>query len=189
MRKLLVVFVLLLAFCGGAASELSAEDTGKVLNGLCRQNLKILNEGTAKFLQENDQGLPMWGKYDTISSSLIGSKYFPKDPVGPTRDCKYYLVSVSRDDYQWYCSIHGLVDGEKNIVFQYHEHRLTAKTSSRYENIPKYAEHVRDLLRWTDYSPTAIEKFKYYYNTNPLTTVFFAVLGGLLLIFLYRNVS
>lgn len=189
MKKFSFVVVLLLVFFSGPTERLFAEDTGKVITGLCRQNLKMLNEGTRKFLSENDSGIPMWSKYDTIKTSLMDYNYYPKDPVSPTRDCHYFLVSVSRDDYQWYCDLHGVLDGEKTVTFQYHEHRLMAKTSSRYAHVPKYAEHVRDLLRWTDYNATPTEKFKYYYNMNPLTTIILLVGGTLLLLFVYRNMN
>ena len=71
----------------------------------------------------------------------------------------------------------------------YHEHRLMGKTTSRYGNIEKYRDHVKDMLRWTEYNPTPVEKLKYQYNMNPLTTVLLAIGGAFLLIFVYRNVT
>jgi hypothetical protein len=182
------LIVPLLFFCM-LSTVIHADDTGKVITNQCRQNLKMLNEGTRKFLQESDSAIPIWGKYETIKSSLIDYNYYPKDPVPPTRDCHYYLVSTSRDDFQWYCDLHGVLEGEKTITFRYHEHQLMAKTSSRYANIPKYADHVKDLLRWTEYNPTPVEKLKFYYNMNPMTTVIGLVGGFLLLLFIYRNVN
>ncbi|MDD3148443.1 MAG: hypothetical protein PHD82_14210 [Candidatus Riflebacteria bacterium] len=186
MKKLLK-FILMIALCCSCQTT-SAEDTGKLINNRCRANLKALNEGTAKFLAENDSGLPSWANFDTISSSLIDKKYLSK-PEPPTRDCKYFLVSVSRDDYQWYCDLHGVLEGEKTVTFMYHEHRLMGKTTSRYAKIEKYRDHTLELLRWTDYHPTPVEKLKYHYNSNPLTTIILGIVGIILLIFVYRNVT
>lgn len=185
-KKLLTV-LLTIALCW-LSQTVTAEDTGKIINNRCRANLKALNDSTAKFLAENDSGLPSWANFDTISSSLIDKKFLPR-PESPTRDCKYYLVAVSREDYQWYCDLHGVLEGEKTVSFMYHEHRLMGKTTSRYSNIAKYKEHVKDLLRWTDYHPTPVEKLKYHYNSNPLSTFLLAIGGIVLLIFIYRNVT
>jgi len=181
-NQFLLLFLLILT-----CTQVSAEDTGKAITFKCRQNLKMLNDGTARFLKENDSGIPAWGKYDVIKTSLIDYNYFPKDPEPPTSNCNYHLVSVSRDDYQWLCDLHGVLDGEKTVTFRYREHRILAKTTSRYENIPKYRDHINDLLRWTEYEPTALEKLKYYYNMNPVTTIFLSIGAILGVIFLYRN--
>ncbi len=187
MKKTLLL--LLLVFMCLTTHDLRAEDTGKVINNRCRANLKMLNEATAKFLAENDSGLPSWANHQTVTMSLIDRKYFAEQLVPPTRDCKYYLVAVSREDYQWYCDLHGVLEGEKTVTFMYHEHRLMGKTTSRYANIEKYREHVKDMLRWTEYSPTPMEKLKYQYNMNPLTTILLAIGGVGLLIFVYRNIT
>ncbi|NCB37763.1 MAG: hypothetical protein EOM80_03250 [Erysipelotrichia bacterium] len=169
------------------SAPLTAEDTGKLLTGKCRQNLKILNDGTDKFLAENNLGLPFWGNLATIKNSLIDDKYFTGTIEPPTKDCQYFLVSNSRDDYQWYCNLHGVMEGEKTISFRYHEYRITAKTTSRYENIDKYSDHIKELLRWTEYQPTPMEKLKYHYNMNPLTTTLMGIVGIFLLIIVWRN--
>lgn len=182
----LVFMLAVMLFTAGVLS-LSADDTGKVITNQCRQNLKMLNEVTEKFVKETSDHLPPWARYETVKSSLMSFDYLPKDPVGPTLDCKYYLVSNSRDDFQWYCGLHGVIDGEKTITFQYHEHRTMAKTSSRYMTNKRYKEHTSDLLRWTEYTPTPVERFKYHYNMNPLSTIL--LLSGLLVVtlFVYRN--
>ncbi len=167
----------------------SALDTGKIITNQCRQNLKMLKERTQKFLDENEDGLPMWASYDVVKSTLIGHNYFPDDPVSPTRDCVYNVVSVGGGDFQWVCNIHGVLDGEKTITFRYHEHRIIAKVSARYDSVPKYKDHVKDLYRWTNYSPTAMEKIKFYYNMNPLTTIILLIGGVLLMFFVYRNMA
>ena len=183
------VLLLIWVFLCLAAHDLRAEDTGKLINNKCRANLKMLNEATAKFLAENDSGLPSWANHQTVTMSLVDRKYFAEELVPPTRDCKYYLVAVSREDYQWYCDLHGVLDGEKTVTFMYHEHRLMGKTTVRYGNIEKYRDHVKDMLRWTEYNPTPVEKLKYQYNMNPLTTVLLAIGGAFLLIFVYRNIT
>lgn len=168
-------------------SSVMAADTGKLITNQCRQNLKMLNEITEKFVKDTGDHLPPWAQYKTVKSSLMSFDYLPKDPVGPTPDCKYYLVSNSRDDFQWYCGLHGVLEGEKTITFQYHEHRIMAKTTSRYMNNSRYKDHTSDLLRWTEYTPTPVERFKYQYNMNPLSTIL--LLSGLFVVFLfvYRN--
>ena len=80
-----------------AAHDLRAEDTGKLINNKCRANLKMLNEATAKFLAENDSGLPSWANHQTVTMSLVDRKYFAEELVPPTRDCKYISYrSVAR---------------------------------------------------------------------------------------------
>lgn len=187
LKKSLVLITLISMFMFLNLSVTHAEDTGKLINNKCRANLKMLNEGTAKFLAENDSGLPFWSNYDTVLASLIDSKYFAGKPELPTRDCKYYLVSVSREDYQWYCDLHGVLEGEKTITFRYHEHRLMGKTTSRYSNIEKYRDHVKDLLRWTEYTPTPVEKLKYHYNMNPASTILLGIFALFILFVIYRN--
>ena len=186
--KRILKMVLLIAACL-VWLPARAEDTGKVINNRCRANLKMLNEAVAKFLAENDSGLPSWANYETVALSLIDRKYFAGKLEAPTRDCKYNLVAVSRNDYQWYCDLHGVLDGENSVTFMYHEHRLTGKTTKRYENIERYKQHTKDLLRWTEYQQTPGEKFKFHYNSNPLTTIILSILGVLIIIFIYRNVT
>ncbi|MGM0600059.1 MAG: hypothetical protein ACQETH_09620 [Candidatus Rifleibacteriota bacterium] len=184
LRYLIPVIILLMIT---AHSALFAVDTGKVFAGKCRDNLKYLNDAVQKFVNENDTSLPAWSTYENVKTMLLGLEYLPRDPVPPTKDCKYFLVSNSRDDFQWYCALHGVLDGDKTISFHYHEHRTVAKTSSRYMKIEKYKDHTKDLLRWTNYYPTPMERLKYQYNKNPLTTVIIVVFAVLVLFFIYRN--
>ncbi|MEW6712367.1 MAG: hypothetical protein AB1403_21285 [Candidatus Riflebacteria bacterium] len=187
MKKLhlMLAFCLLAVFSAGV----HAIDTGKLLTNQCRANLKMLNEATEKFLKENESSLPAWSPYKSVKDMLLEIKYLPKDPEPPTKDCKYFLVSMSSHDYQWYCDVHGLIDGDKSITFDYHEHKFTAKTSSRYMNVKKYKDHVQNLLRWTEYKPTPTEKLKYQYNKNPTTTIALVVFGVIALFLIYRNVT
>lgn len=182
--KSMAIAVLLVAI---STASLFATDTGKVITNQCRQNLKMLNEITAKFVSETTDSLPPWARYEVVKSSLMSYDYLPKDPEAPTPDCKYFLISNSRDDFQWYCGLHGVLEGEKTITFQYHEHRIMAKTTERYMSNKRYKDHTSDLLRWTEYTPTPVERLKFQYNMNPLSTIL--LLSGivLLILFIYRS--
>lgn len=186
MKKLIVYLLLAGFFC--CQSPAYALDTGKLLTNKCRANLKMLNEAVNKYVEEKDTGLPAWSPYDNVKTMLLEIKYLPKDPIPPTKDCKYYLVSLTSKDHQWYCDIHGMLEGDQTITFNYHEHKIMAKTNSRYLNVKKYKDHTKDLLRWTEYNPTPTEKLRYQYNKDPLTTVVMMVLGVFLVIFIYKNV-
>jgi hypothetical protein len=186
MKKFLLI--LLLASLFVSAQPLWAVDTGKLLTNECRANLKMLNKATEKFVAENDSGLPAWSTYKNVRDMLLEIKYLPKDPVPPTKDCTYFLVSLNTNDFHWYCNLHGTLEGDKTITFNYHEHKIMAKTNSRYLVIDKYKDHTRDLLRWTEYSPTLAEKIKYNYNKNPTTTMVLVILGVLVIFFIYKNV-
>lgn len=186
MKKLLKTLTLLVFMFLCHSGQ--AIDTGKLLTNQCRANLKMLNDATAKFVSENESALPAWSPYKNIKDMLFEIKYLPKDPVPPTKDCKYFFLSLSRNDYQWYCDLHGTIDGDKSITFDYHEHKIIAKTNSRYDHIKKYKDHVQNLLRWTDYRPTPTEKLKYQYNKNPTTTVVIMIVGIIILFFIYKNV-
>lgn len=186
MKKSLPVLliVMLLAVAGSAW----AADTGKLLTNKCRANLKYLNEATEKFLKENDSSLPAWSPYRSVKDMLLEMKYLPTDPVGPTKDCEYFLVSLNSNDFQWYCNVHGTLEGDKSVTFNYHEHKFTAKVTSRYEVVQKYKEHSANLLRWTEYIPTPKEKLLYQYNKNPVTTILIMVAGLVILFVVYRTV-
>lgn len=183
-NKIIFLFLLLLCF----SLPVQAVDTGKLLTNQCRANLKMLNDAVAKFLSENDSALPAWSPYENVKTMLLEIKYLPKDPELPTKDCKYHFVSLSTHDYQWYCDLHGMLEGDKSVTFNYHEHKFTAKTNSRYQNIKKYKDHMQNLLRWTEYNPTPVEKLKYHYNKNPATTIALFVIAAIALLFVYKNV-
>jgi len=184
-----LIFTILMAvllFVAGTSSVMAA-DTGKVITNQCRQNLKMLNEITQKFVERTNEHLPPWANYATVKSSLLNYDDLPQDPVAPTPDCKYNLISNSREDFQWYCNLHGVLDGEKTITILYHEHQIMAKTASRYMNNKRYKDHNSDLLRWTEYAPTPGERFKYHYNMNPLSTILVMCGVLLILIIVYRS--
>jgi hypothetical protein len=181
LKNYLIAIMLLAGFLiAQGNSSVMAADTGKLITNQCRQNLKTLNEATQKFVNDTGDQLPPWARYETVKSSLMNSDYLPTDPVGPTPDCKYTLVSNSREDFQWYCNLHGVLEGEKTVTFLYHEHQIMGKTTSRYMNNRRYKEHTSELLRWTDYAPTPVERLKYHYNMNPLSTIL--VMAGVLLV-------
>jgi hypothetical protein len=186
MKKLLTLLFMVGLILGSPVAR--AEDTGKLITNKCRANLKYLNDAVEKFVEENDSALPAWSPYSNVKTMLLELKYLPRDPEPPTKNCKYYLVSLSRNDFQWYCDIHGTLEGDQTVTFNYHEHKFIAKTNSKYKNIKKYDDHTKELLRWTDYHPTPMEKLKYHYNKNPLTTIIMMVGGVFILIFVIKNV-
>lgn len=169
--------------------SLFALDTGKLITGKCRANLEYLNKATKKYLDENPgKGLPSWSTYENMKTMLMGIKYLPKDPVPPTKDCKYCFVSLGPKNFQWYCDLHGVIDGKKNLSFYYHEHRLQARIDPAYQVIKSYNKHVKNLYRWTEYYPTFTEKLKYNYNENPMTTIVTFILGAVVLLVIYKSV-
>lgn len=174
MKKILTILAILTVLL---ASEVFAANPGKEINNKCRANLKALNSATADFLKSNRADLPKWAPYKLVFSSLIEpTKYLDKKIESPTPDCQYFLVSIDNNDYQWYCEIHGVLEGERTLTFRYHEHELSGKTCSRYMINENYEKHAQNLLHWTEYTPTPLETFKYHYNTNPLTTTILSVL-------------
>jgi len=188
LKNYLIAIILLAGFMiTTSSSTVTAADTGKLITNQCRQNLKMLNETTQKFVKDTGEQLPPWAGYETVKNNLMNLDYLPKDPIGPTPDCKYVLVSNSREDFQWLCNLHGVLEVEKTVTFQYHEHQIMAKTTARYMSDKRYKNHTSELLRWTEYTPTPLERFKYHYNMNPLSTIL--VMSGVLvvLIIVYRT--
>lgn len=178
--KKLYLLLLLALFVSNTAF---AVNTGKEITSKCRANLKQLNDITAKFLSKTNKDLLKWAPYKLVFSSLIPEDYIEKPIVSPSADCKYYLISIDNKDFQWYCDIHGVIDGDNNLSFRYHEHQMNAKTCSRYKINENYEKHCKDLLHWTEYTPTPKEFFLYHYNMNPKTTTILAVIiivGGFL---------
>lgn len=153
-------------------NSLFAANTGKEINNKCRTNLKLLNTGTAEMLKKNRIDLPKWATYKQATSSFLDpDKYLEGKKIeGPTPDCQYFLVSLSGNDYQWLCNLHGVLDGDKTVSFRYREHQLQGKTAEKYMINDNYKEHVQNLLHWTEYTPTPKEAFLYQYNMNPITT-------------------
>ncbi len=185
--KQAIAIVFAVVFIAFSTSTAFAIDTGKEITQECRANLKMLNEATEKYLKETGKNIPRWSDYDNAKTMYLGTQYLPKPPVPPTKDCKYFLVALSSDNFQWYCDLHGVLDGDKTITFKYHEHRLMAKTNSSFKVVEKYELHTRELLRWTQYSPTLKEKLMYQYNKNPITTCIGIFMGLMVVLFLYKN--
>lgn len=169
------------------ASAAFAVDTGKVITNECRKNLKWLNELTERFIKETNGRIPQWDSYQALKKKFITSDYLPNDPKPPTTDCKYYLVSNDPNDFQWYCRLHGVLEGDKTLVFRYKEHRIMAKTSSQYMSREQYKTDTLELLRRTNYTPRPMEWIKYHYNMNPITTGLTLVACIGLFLFLYRS--
>lgn len=166
-----------------------AQTTGQTINLKCRENLRMLNEATASYISgTRSPVLPSWTTYDNAKNMLLGMEYLPKDPEPPTENCKYFLVSSDLKNYQWYCSLHGVLEGDKTISFRYQEHKLQARTSSKFDGIRNYKLHTQDLLRWTEYRPSPMENLKYYYNSSPVTTIVIVIMAFLLLVYFYRQI-
>lgn len=183
-RIKILILILLVLF----SSIVFAANPSKEINNKCRQNLKILNEATAKMLaQKEDYRFQAWTSYkQAISSFLEPDKYLDGKKIeGPTPDCEYYLVSMNKDEHQWLCNLHGVIDGDSIISLKYHEYQLQGKTNKKYMTNENYAKHVKEMLRWTEYTLTPKEFIKYHYNMNPIVTtvatIFLIVVSYLLL--------
>lgn len=166
-----------------------AQTTGQTINMKCRENLRMLNEATANYINETrTPALPPWTTFENAKNMLLGLDYLPKDPEPPTENCKYFLVSSDLRDFQWYCNLHGVLEGDKTISFRYQEHQLQARTNSKYNHIKNYQQHTQNLLRWTEYHPSPMENLKYYYNSSPVTTIITVTIAFLLLVYFYRRI-
>ena len=161
-----LIFTLLLSVVSYAAN------VSRELNNKCRQNLKILNNGTQLMLKQTSRELPKWVSYkQAIKDFLYPEKYLEnKTIVPPTVDCDYYLVSNDNNDYQWLCYLHGVLEGNQTLSFRYHEHQFQGKVSDRFMNNEQYKKHYQNMLHWTEYSPTPKEFLIYHYNMNPIVT-------------------
>lgn len=160
------------------AQNLYGANTGKEINSKCRSNLRLLNKATTDMLKSKVFDLPQWESYKQASNSFLSAdKYLDgKKILGPTLDCEYFLVSLNNNDFQWYCNLHGVLEGEKTISFRYHEHQLQGKSSDKYMVNDNYKKHVQSMLQWTEYTPTPLEVFKYHYNMNPIMTTILGIL-------------
>ncbi len=156
-------------------------------NRECRANIKMLNEATEKFFQENQQELPLWADFEQVYTMVLTTKYVPKKPVPPLPDCGYFLMYRNPKDFSWYCNLHGMNSGDESISFRYHEYRFTAHVQTKYLTHPKYKSHYDELNRWTSYSPTLVENLKFHYNRNPSSTIVLVLIAVAVLWFLVRN--
>lgn len=175
MKKLIYTAIIALLLI---VNSVFAANPGKEINNKCRSNLKKLNSATDELLKtRSDIILPRWITYKQATETFLDVDKFldGKEIKGPTMDCRYFLISKSNKDYQWLCDIHGLLDGDKTISFRYREYQLQGKTSERYMDNNNYKQHVQNLLRWTEYSPTPLELYKYHYNMNPITTTILTI--------------
>jgi len=166
---------------------LHAVDPSFEMNRLCRSNIKMLNDATAKFFSENQQDLPLWADFNQVYTMILTTKYVPTKPVPPLPDCGYYLMYRNPKDFSWYCNLHGMNAGDESISFRYHEYRFTAYVQTKFLTHPKYKSHYDELNRWTSYSPTLMENMKFQYNRNPTSTIVMGIIGLGVLWFLYRN--
>ncbi|MBI3037592.1 hypothetical protein HYY75_00880 [bacterium] len=154
----------------------------------CKSNLKMLREGLSNYINEGSKDLPTWDTFEHVFNMALTSKYIPKKPVPPTLDCKYFLVYKSPEIFDWYCSIHGVISGDKSITFRYHEFEFKGIISSKYLGVPQYKTHADELERWIGYSPTLVESIKFNFEKNPTSTLIKVGLGLIFLIFIYKKI-
>lgn len=160
-------------------ADLCAKDTGKELTRLCRENLKKLNASTEQFQQQNPFStlfILQWSPLEKISEDMKFMEILGNDFKPVTPNCGYSYVSNNKDDWQWCCNLHGVLEGDKNLSFRYREHRMLAKINTKYLSIPEYDVHSKNLERWITYVPTVKERIIYNFNMNPITTSITAVL-------------
>ena len=186
MKKITLLLALFSVFI---TTTVFSANVGREINNKCRQNLKLLNAGTEKLRKTTSFNLPKWASYkQAIKDFLYPDKYLEdKEIVGPTPNCEYYLVSNDKDEYQWLCYLHGVLEGDNTLSFRYHEYQLQGKTSSRFMNNTEYKKHVQSMLHWTEYSPTPKEFFIYHYNMNPIVTTVTTVFLIALSIYLIKS--
>lgn len=184
-RKIILLLIMVLV-----VSVVFAANPGRDINNKCRQNLKLLNSATQTFLKKNsDYVLTTWSTYQqAVGSFLDADKYLDgKKIVGPTHDCEYYLISINRNDFQWLCNLHGVIEGDQNLSLKYHEFLLQGKSNSKYMGVENYKKHVQDMVRWTEYTLTPVEFFKYNYNMNPVITTVLTVLLAAVSFYLLKS--
>lgn len=165
-------------------------DGGRELTNACRSNLEKLNKITATYIENHpNQILPPWSNMDTFITMIVGPEYLERPPETPTAHCGYNLVFLNRQQFDWYCDLHGVLEGDRRLTIPYHEFEIHAFTDSRYETIRNYQEHTRDLLRWTQYRRSPIEMLKYHYNRSPTATIVISSIGLLIFIYVYRQLT
>jgi len=180
----LMVGVLLSLAMVGWAADPSYEKTNA-----CRNNLKNLKGALEKALKaRSDLELPKWGPMEDVFNLALAGTHLPQKPVGPTLDCRYFLVCKNRQTWDWLCDLHGTLDGGESLTFRYHEFQFTAKVNRQYEDVVQYKQHLERMRSWLSYSPSVMESLKFRYQQNPTTAVILAVLGVVVILFIYRNV-
>ena len=176
MKKIRTIIILILVLFSSISF---AANPSKEINNKCRKNIKLLNEGTALAIKQNSNiNIPKWGSLkQALSTFLDKEKHLEgKEIVGPTPDCEYYIVSLSKEDYQWLCNLHGVIEGNQNLTLQYHEFLLSGKTNSKYESNENYKKHMNEMIRWTEYTLTPKEFLKFHYNQNPIVTTVLSII-------------
>lgn len=186
MKKSLLLLIIVLIYLN--STTVLAENTGRIINNKCSNNLKTLNEATKQLLENHQYELPQWRSFEAFYEDSDLYKHLKEKPISPTVDCRYFLVSLNKNDYQWCCDLHGVVNGDKTVSFMYHEHATVGKINSKYEEIEEYSGHAKTMLHWTNYQQTFTEYLKYNYNMNPITTII-SIIGVLIIAFVvYRTI-
>lgn len=184
-NNLLLLFIALILLNSATAF---AENTGRIINNKCISNLKNLNQATKKMLENHSYELPRWRAFEAFYKDTSLHEHLEEKPSSPTVDCRYFLVSLSKNDYQWCCDLHGVMSGDQTVSFMYHEHASVGRINSKYEQIEEYNGHVKTMLHWTNYRQTFTEYLKYNYNMNPITTILVIIGVGVVGIIVYRTI-
>ena len=186
-RRLFLVLGMLASLM--ICSPLFAIDPSFEITRKCRENMKTLRDATLEFFKnEAKADLPTWAKFDGLYTMYFAGKYLKSMPTSPTPDCSYYLILKSRDDFEYYCELHGMPSGDQKITFRYHEYQFTGVINSKYLDNKKYKEHTERLQRWTRYAPTLMENIKFQYRKNPISTMVMVVFGLCFAFFVYKNI-
>lgn len=170
-------------------SPVCAIDPSFEITRNCRENMKLMRDATIEFYKnEKKSDLPTWAKFDDLYMMYFAGKYMKTKPVPPTTDCSYFLILKSPADFEYYCELHGMPNGDQKITFRYHEYQFTSVINSKYLDNKKYKDHSERLQRWTRYAPTLGENIKFHYRKNPISTMVMVVLGLCFVFFVYKNV-
>ena len=162
--------------------------TGHTITRDCRKNMKEMKEAIEAYMAAGNQNVPTWDSFEHIYTMLLSCKFMKKKPKPPTPDCEYFFIYKDKAHYDWYCSLHGTLSGDKSQTFRYHEFEITAKTSSIYKGNKKYDQHVKNLVRWGSYSPTLMENVIFHYRRNPTITLIIVIVGLACVYFVYKNI-
>lgn len=174
----ITVVLLVCAFPWFHPAVAVAREPGFELVIECRKNLRLLKEATQKYLDDGNVMLPAWDSFANVKGIILTMKYLPQDPVKPTEDCEYFIIrNQDSDQFDWYCDLHGLLEGDRTITFRYHEYQFSSKVNTIYMSEPKYKVHADNLLRRVNYSPTLVENIKFRYRKSPTTTIIIVIVG------------
>ncbi len=194
MKRAVAIRVLfLVVFLGATFSGqtlLGADvDLGFEIVKSCRKNMIMLREGTEKCIKETHPEIPIdVTPFDQVYTMVLTGKYIPQKPGSPTIDCKYSLVYKSPDNWDWFCAIHGVINGNETLTIPYHEFEFTVPFNTNFLEMKKYKSHFDNVMNWTMYSRTLNEAIKFHYRKNPTTTLIMVIVGAAFVWYVYRSI-